>query len=73
LVAFSLEDFFRELPSLSYRKVQLRIPIAQHTTDTICLSVAHLEEVEEAVSAVQGVDLLPVEVRSNGAEALLEL
>lgn len=73
LVAFLLEDFFRELRSLSYVKVQLRIPIAQHISHTTCLSVVHLAEVEEAASAVQGADSLPVEVCSTGAEALQKL
>jgi hypothetical protein len=35
--------------------------------------VAHLEEVEEAVSVVDEVVSLPVEVCSPGAAALLEL
>jgi len=73
LVAFFLEDFFRELPTLSYEKVQLRIPIAHNTSHTKCLSVVHLAEAEAAVSAVQGAGLLPVEVCSIGAEALQEL
>ena len=73
MVAFFLEDFFRELPTLSYEKVQLRIPIAHNTSHTTCLSVVHLVQAEAAVSAVQGADSLPVEVCSTGAEALQEL
>jgi hypothetical protein len=69
---FELKEFFANF-ELSYETVQLRIPIAQLSSHTTCLSAAHLEEVEEAVSVVDAAVLLPVEVCSSGAAALQEL
>jgi len=67
-----LKEFFANF-SCCYEKTELRIPIARHISHTTCLFEAHLEEDGEAVSVVEGVDSLLVEVCSSSAQLLQEL
>jgi hypothetical protein len=67
---FPCKEFFA---NFSCDQVELRQPIAQLISHTLCRFAAHPEEDEEAVLVVDEVALLPVEVCSSSAVALLKL